>query len=56
MLLEHWALFASLEDIPIAPPNGVFSSRKEFSHRGANSFLQELTPIKKGGEKVESFI
>lgn len=46
-------LFAAL--VERSPYNGVFSKRKEF----ANSFLPELTPIKKGGKvangKVEFF-
>ena len=29
---------------------GVFSYRKEFAHRGTNSFQQELPANKKGGE------
>ena len=29
----------------------VYALRKEFAPVGANSFLEELTPIKKGGKK-----
>lgn len=50
-------LFAAL--VERSPYNGVFSKRKEFALKGANSFLPELTPIKKGGKvangKVEFF-
>lgn len=44
-------LFATL--VERSPYNRVFSKRKEFALKGANSFLLELTPIKKGG-KVEN--
>ena len=35
-------------------PNRVYSSGKDFAPREANSFLQELTPIKKGDKMILS--
>ena len=45
----HAFMFASLHDDAFIKE--VYSKRKEFAPRGANSFFLELTSIEKGGKK-----